>query len=67
MPGKRNLLKSYHLLVLREAGGFGWQIRYSRHANSVERSSGIFVTQAEAQADGQYALKRHQAAALKGD
>ena len=67
MSGKRNLLKSYHLLVLRQAGGFGWQIRYSRHANSVEQSSGVFVTQADAQADGQDALKRHQAAALKGE
>lgn len=68
MPSKReSLLRSYHLLVLREVGGFGWQVRYDRHANPVEKSSKTFPTHDEAQTHGQSALQRYRDAARTKD
>ena len=66
MPSKReHSLRAYHLLVVRQTSGFGWQIRYNRHANAVEQSPGTITTHDEAQANGQEALLRHRAAASK--
>lgn len=61
MAGKRNnTLREYHLLIVREGGGFGWQVRYDRHANPIERGSQPYATQEEAMTIGQAALNRHR-------
>lgn len=66
MAGKRtNVLREYHLLIKREAGGFEWQVRYDRHAIPIQRSEALHPTQAEAAAAGEAALAaiRREAAA----
>ncbi|MDX7953679.1 hypothetical protein P7D22_21170 [Lichenihabitans sp. Uapishka_5] len=64
MPGKReNVLRAYHLLVVRGPEGFTWQVRYDRHANPVERSAMFFPSHAAAEMDGGQALEKHRAAA----
>lgn len=57
MPGKKsNILRDYHVLVVRGPTGFEWQVRYNRHASPVQRSPASFSTQAEASAAGEIAL-----------
>jgi hypothetical protein len=64
VPGRKdNSLRTYHLLVVRVAGGFAWQIRYGRHASVVEQSVGTFMTLPDAETAGSEAVRRYRSAA----
>lgn len=55
--GKRpNTLREYHLLVIRNPGGFSWEVRYGRNAKSVRACNEVYRTQEEASRHGQVAL-----------
>ncbi|MDX7950842.1 hypothetical protein P7D22_06575 [Lichenihabitans sp. Uapishka_5] len=61
MPAnKANALRTYHVLVRRNADGFVWQIRYGRHAQHVAESDVSFSTIEQAEAAGRTALDHLQ-------
>lgn len=67
MAAKRtNLLREYHLLIVRVGEGFVWQVRYDRHANPVERGTEAFKTHEDALKAGEQALERHRGAVKNG-
>lgn len=56
MSKKPNVLREYHLLIIRNRGGFSWEVRYNRHAKPVRVCHEIYPSQDEANRHGQIAL-----------